>query len=98
MRRLILVVAAFLFTTAVCAEDSDGIYNGFSAGNPDLFADSVVKDEVTAGQPGIGSNTDIYRGFEVGNPDLFSSPDSQGQRYSGPADVYHGFEVGNSDL
>ncbi len=97
MRSLILVVTAFLFATAVGAEDSDGTYNGLSAGNPDLFADSVGKDEVTATQPGIGGSIDSYRGFEVGNPGLFTSPSSQGERYTGPTDVYHGFEVGNSE-
>jgi hypothetical protein len=98
MHRFILAVTAFLVATAVSAADSDGIYNGFSAGNPDLFSDSVSKDEVTALQPGIGGNVDVYRGFEVGNPDLFTSSDSQGEHYSGAPDVYHGFEIRNSDL
>ncbi len=98
MNRFILAVTAFLLATAVSAANSDGIYNGFSAGNPDLFPDSVYNDEVTAMQPGIGGSVDVYRGFEVGNPDLFTSPDNEGERYSGPPDVYHGFEIGNSEL
>lgn len=98
MHRFVLAVTAFLVATAVSAADSDGIYNGFSTGNPDLFSDSVSKDEVTAMQPRIGGNVDVYRGFEVGNPDLFTSPDSQGERFSASPDVYHGFEIGNSDL
>ena len=98
MRRLMLAVTAFLFATAVGAEDADGIYNGFSAGNPDLFADSVPMDEMAAMQPRIGGGVDIYRGFDGGNPDLFTSPDNRGERDSGPPDVYHGFEVGNPDL
>ena len=95
MNRLILGATAVIFATSAGAS---GIYNGFAAGNPDLFSDSVAKDDMTAVQPTIGGGVDIYRGFS-GNPDLFTSSEGEGiGPYSAHPEIYGGFASGNSDL
>ena len=96
MKTILATVAATLFAANVSAGD---IYHGFAQGNPDLHFDySGNSSEITAVQPGVGSDFDRYRGWADGNPDLFSDArHSTVVSHSSPADVYRGFS-GNPDL
>lgn len=83
MKKVLIPIAAILFTGAVNAATDEEIYHGFAKDNLDLSSGPYYGEARSAVQPGVGggvglsrrneaTNNDIYHGFERGNPDLYS--------------------------
>lgn len=94
MRTIIMALAATMFTIGVNAGD---VYHGLEQGNPDLAAQWMRAEDVTAVQPSIGDTVEPYQGIADGNPDVCKS-DRTG--YTGKCEdpEIYGSVSGNPDL
>lgn len=101
MKTITTTLTATLFTLAAAGASAADVYQGLSAGHPDLSSQPAGIEDgfgVSATQPGVGSRFDRYHGIAEGNNDLFNVRlDVPSKRNSERPSIY-GAAQGNPDL
>lgn len=100
MKIITTTLTATLFSLAAAGVSAADVYQGLSAGHPDLSSQPVGIENgfgVRATQPGVGSQIDRYHGIADGNADLFNVR-IQGPSDSGERPNIYGAAAGNPDL
>jgi hypothetical protein len=100
MKTITTTLTATLFSLTAAGVSAADVYQGLSAGHPDLSSQPAGIEDgfgVRATAPGVGSQIDRYHGLAEGNADLFNvrlqRPSGSGER----PNIY-GAAEGNPDL
>lgn len=100
MKTITTTLTATLFSLAAAGVSAADVYQGLSAGHPDLSSQPAGIEDgfgVSATAPGVGSQIDRYHGIADGNADLFNVR-LQGPSDSGERPNIYGGAQGNPDL